>query len=140
MSEFKETDKLYIEFVETLNMTIPDGDCLDYRDQDDYRAMGFTLNKIKDLEEKLHQSQVIYNTVIDGAARDTIRINELEAALENLNEINATGHRLFKKYESKSNELEKKLAELEQDILWVKSGNVCLDDLVADIKHKRRSV
>ena len=37
--------------------------------------------KIKDLEAKLSQSQAIYNSLIDGAARDTMRINELEKSL-----------------------------------------------------------
>ena len=38
-------------------------------------------DKCDELEEKLAQSQAVYNSLIDGAARDTMRINELEAEL-----------------------------------------------------------
>lgn len=49
----KATDKLYIEFVESMDMDIPDNDCTDYRDQDDYRAMEFTFNKISHYKQEI---------------------------------------------------------------------------------------
>lgn len=72
--ELNKTDKLYIEFVESLDMSIPDNDCADYKDQDDYRAMTFTLNKIKALELE----QVRYIEILQEKYGKTIKSLEAE--------------------------------------------------------------
>ena len=58
-------DKAYIEFVESMDMDIPDNDCTDYRDQDDYRGICFMQDKIQELESQLAQVKAQLNEAVE---------------------------------------------------------------------------
>ncbi len=58
--KMSNTDKLYIAFVESMDMGIPDNDCSDYRDQDDYKAIIFLQSRIELLEKVVRrQSEAV---------------------------------------------------------------------------------
>lgn len=42
----KNADKYYIKFVDSQDMSIPDNDCSEYREQSDYAAIKFMLNEM----------------------------------------------------------------------------------------------
>lgn len=82
------TDKLYCEFIESLNMAIPDEDCTDYKEQDDYKAIEFCQSKIQSLEKKLTERDEQFQKLRDGYVSRDARVVELEKKLEVAREQN----------------------------------------------------
>jgi len=83
MSEYIVIDQMYLKFIDSLDLSIPDNDCEDYREQDDYKAIAFSEKEIsrvkKELKEKDEGIQFLESI---NSRLEEARVCHLESGLE----------------------------------------------------------
>ena len=90
-----------------------------------------------ELETKLQQAQAVYNSLIDGAARDTERINDLTEKLNYVKHLHSTSwdHQQveIKELNAKNTGLEKKLEIAVEAFNKIDKSNACMKYFNNDI-------
>jgi hypothetical protein len=83
----RQVDKQYCEFVKSMHMFVPGGDCSEYRDQDDYKAIGYMFSKLAYQKHVASQAEKVMSDVLDKCGSSNKKLETAMEALELLTDI-----------------------------------------------------